>query len=255
MGKEERLLESIHTGELDKAEYTGSLSAEELDKKLADLAKDDETILATYPAANIWAAIEEKKKKAPKPQKKFIHQFSIRQWTMLAAAVFCVALILPINSINKNETILSSSGVRTKGSVGKNFNLYAQGENQILRLQDNAKVKEGDLIQISYRASGEMYGMILSVDGNGIITQHFPDSKSVSGKLLSGSEIFLDFSYQLDNAPLFEKFIFVTSPNLFSAEKWEKAVESVNNPSKIKNLKDKKYFDRGSTVTEITLIK
>ena len=58
-----------------------------------------------------------------------------------------------------------------------------------------------------------------SIDGNGNVTRHFPESGWTAVKMKhSGSEIPLDFSYELDDAPDFECFILVASKKAFSLE-------------------------------------
>ena len=46
------------------------------------------------------------------------------------------------------------------------------GADQLLR--DGATARPGDLLQLAYAAGGETHGVILSIDGAGSVTLHFP---------------------------------------------------------------------------------
>ena len=60
------------------------------------------------------------------------------------------------------------------------------------------------------------------MDGNGNITRHFPDASWQAEKLQkTGEEVPLSFSYELDDAPKYECFIFVASKNPFDFSKIE----------------------------------
>ena len=42
---------------------------------------------------------------------------------------------------------------------------------------------------------------------------HFPDNVYSNTRLDFGGKVFLPYSYELDNAPFFERFFFITSEN------------------------------------------
>ena len=44
-----------------------------------------------------------------------------------------------------------------------------------MRLKNEAIATEGDCIQITYIAAGAKYGSIISIDGNGYLSQHYPE--------------------------------------------------------------------------------
>ena len=52
--------------------------------------------------------------------------------------------------------------------------------------------------------------MIFSVDGRGSVTLHFPSGDRADTTLERGVHA-LEYGYELDDAPRFEKFLFVTS--------------------------------------------
>ena len=64
---------------------------------------------------------------------------------------------------------------------------------------------------MGYTVPENGYGVILSIDGNGTVTLHFPGDAGQPTDLEMNRKVFLDSSYELDNAPDFERFFFITS--------------------------------------------
>ena len=96
-------------------------------------------------------------------------------------------------------------------------------------MNDLDNVQEGDTIQISYLSGKGNYGSIFSVDGSGVITFHYPLHKESVKKLKNQKEVFLDHSYQLDDAPEYEVFFFVTSTDYFKVEEILDKLLIINN--------------------------
>jgi hypothetical protein len=59
--------------------------------------------------------------------------------------------------------------------------------------------------------------VILSVDGRGVVTQHLPRDGTQAARLAAESQVLLDFAYELDDAPRWERFYFVAGPAPFDA--------------------------------------
>jgi hypothetical protein len=102
-------------------------------------------------------------------------------------------------------------------------------------LAPGAKVKPFDSLQIAYQSAGRTYGMIVSLDGRGRFTLHYPESFNAEPLLTQGSPVVLNFAYQLDDAPRFERFFFITSHDPFQVNAiWallEKQLGGSNTPS------------------------
>ena len=60
------------------------------------------------------------------------------------------------------------------------------------------------------------YGVILSIDGRGVVTLHLPPSGDRAAPLQSGRVTLLDQAYELDDAPGWERFYFVTGDTPFA---------------------------------------
>lgn len=107
------------------------------------------------------------------------------------------------------------------------------------QLRDGDKVSEGDILQMGY-VSNFAYGALLSLDGNGEVTLHWPANANAA-PLLPEREALLGFSYELDDSPKFERFFFVASPQSFSVKAVRAAIlelgqnpdEATNGPLKV----------------------
>jgi hypothetical protein len=79
------------------------------------------------------------------------------------------------------------------------------------QLENDARAQAGDLLQLAYRAGTARTGVIVSIDGSGNSTLHFPNRVDASSALDTRGEVTLDHSFELDDAPEFERFFFVTT--------------------------------------------
>ena len=75
--------------------------------------------------------------------------------------------------------------------------------------------RAGEQIRVGYRGAGGSYGMILSVDGRGTVTLHLPRAAGRAVALRGGATVLLDSAYELDDAPLWERFYLVTAAEAF----------------------------------------
>jgi hypothetical protein len=78
-------------------------------------------------------------------------------------------------------------------------------------LPDRALARAGDVVQLTYQAAGQRYGVIVSLDGRGVVTVHHPQQGSRAARLSAGKPVRLASAYRLDDAPGWERFILVTS--------------------------------------------
>lgn len=76
---------------------------------------------------------------------------------------------------------------------------------------DSVYVSPGDILQIGYTAAGSDYGVIVSIDGAGASTLHYPPFADGSTRLEQDGRQQCPYAYELDDAPAFERFFFVTS--------------------------------------------
>jgi hypothetical protein len=77
-------------------------------------------------------------------------------------------------------------------------------------LADGAVARPGDLVRVGYRAAGHAYGVIFSIAGRGNLTMHLPTAGDRAARLARDATVLLDAAYELDDAPMWERFYFVT---------------------------------------------
>jgi anti-sigma factor RsiW len=94
-------------------------------------------------------------------------------------------------------------------------------------LAEGALVHEGDLVQLTYQAAGRRFGVILSIDGRGVVTVHHPREGRQSASLAPGQAGRLPAAYRLDDAPGWERFVLVTGADPFDVGSVVEAAERV----------------------------
>lgn len=128
----------------------------------------------------------------------------------LAAVVVSLSLLIPQNRVHEalhNETRVK--GLQSHLIVFRKI----KASSEVEMLHNLSSAGQGDILQIGYVAVDKKYGCIISLDGRGTVTQHFPETTDSSTLLVKGKDVLLSRAYELDNAPQFERFFFVTSDN------------------------------------------
>jgi hypothetical protein len=189
----------------------------ELKTRIEAIKSSNEEILNSYPEEKIAAEIKAKynilkpgKKISGRSSKQNIRRYIFPVLTVAAAAF--LFFILPAIKTSFNDLSINVPGdiTRQKGDEAVIY-LYRKTNNAVDNLISGSIAKSGDLLQIAYVSKTDKYGVIFSIDGRGTVTLHFPESNTASTKLITGKKISLNNSYELDDAPDFEKFILITS--------------------------------------------
>ena len=216
-------LEQYALGELPP-ERIQTLDHPDTAYRLIELEESNKEILSHYSPEEMSRKITERL--SGKEAEVHRPRFSLRPVLPVAAAAFlALGLILPLifsgapekNAVAAPGDTLIEEGVRLKG-LEPGLHIYRKNGETVELMQNANTVQNYDLLQMSYIAAGKKYGMIFSIDGNGFVTLHYPDFTGASPELQPQGEIPLDFSYQLDDAPGFERFFFVTSDSYFSVD-------------------------------------
>lgn len=263
MSKNTLILEQIQNGELDSNQYTG----DNLFQKLGEIQLSNEEILKAYPVEKMKALVEEKLSKATK-KKSFGEKYDFRKYMNIQkvvgiAAVLCFALVLPFlvsRGQNVQQTGLALErgdyqDVKERAKGSSNLFIYKKTGDSATRLKNKSKVAEGDDIEMTYVASGAKYGFLLSVDGNGYLTQHYPEFGVEAAELDNSGEVSLGFSYRLDDAPDFERFIFITSDEQFYISDLIDGINKIINPEYCKTVDVTKFFPENVKIKEVLLLK
>jgi hypothetical protein len=129
--------------------------------------------------------------------------------------------------------------VRLKG-LEPHLAIFRKTANGSEPLYPGEKARPGELLRIGYQAGGFTYGAILSVDGNGSVTRHWPDSGDQAARLENG-EALLPSSFELDAAPDYERFYFVVSRRPFELDPLLESLhrnESLPEPGKARTARE-----------------
>jgi hypothetical protein len=146
-----------------------------------------------------------------------------RRWLMPALAAAAVVLAVGAGVF---WSTVPDDGVRLKGTTAE-LVVYRKTPKGSERLEPGAEVRPGDLIRLGYRAAGRTYGTIVSTDGSGNVTLHLPASGGQAATLKAGGTVLLDYSYELDDAPRWERFYLVTGDEPFDVEPVRRAALEV----------------------------
>lgn len=209
-------LERLALGELPPAE-AAALRARLSDAdhtRLAAIAASNAEILAAHPPAAVRREVERRRaaqRRAPRVL-----------WlaTPLAAAAATALVLWPVDppiddpppepAIEAVAPRPDPGTTRIKGQE-PHILVYRQDGEQAVPLSEPAEARAHDRLQLGYVAAGALHGVLLSLDGAGVVTLHFPASETSSTALQQGGAVPLDRSYELDAAPAFERFILVTA--------------------------------------------
>jgi hypothetical protein len=118
-------------------------------------------------------------------------------------------------------TGLRDEGPGTERAKGLELELrvYRQAGEGVERLSDGAEVRAGDVLQLGYVRGEYGHGVLLSIDGRGAVTLHQPPSRDAPTQLAHESgQVLLESAYELDDAPGFERFVFVVAHEPFTVE-------------------------------------
>ncbi|MBN2717530.1 MAG: hypothetical protein JXX14_16890 [Deltaproteobacteria bacterium] len=139
---------------------------------------------------------------------------------ILTAAVFKGIFVIPSQPRVHQQYFLTQSPtiewvypkhlyIPSKDDRAPRLRLYKKIADYPELLRSGDSVFEGDEVQLQYTT--EMaFAVILSVDGRGVVSQHFPDQGSTEARIKSGTHV-LPFAFELDDAPGFEIFFMLAS--------------------------------------------
>jgi hypothetical protein len=205
------LIERLALGELPAAEaeaLRARLRAEGRDPEaeVAALASSNRELLASTPPRVAAASIRARLDAAAKPRR-------ARAWMLAlpAAGLAAAVLLLAVRQPPLPPYFVDGGDETPKGAPG--LAVYRHRADHAERLRQGDHASAGDLLRLQYlRGSG--YGVMLSFDGSGNVTMHLPEKGDVAVPL-KGSEA-LKSSFELDDAPGFERFFIVASNKEFS---------------------------------------
>jgi hypothetical protein len=187
------LLERYVQGSASAVEKARVEASPEAMTRVEELRRDSTALLTAHPPANVAALV---RARAAAADKRTVRPFL---WLAPVVAVACAVLFIAMPRED-------GEGIRLKG-VKPHLTLYRQVGTSSEKLASGSAAHPGDTVQLAYLAGEATYGAIVSVDGRGNVTVHVPTSGD--GKLSQKNEVLLPRAYTLDDAPRFERFVFV----------------------------------------------
>jgi hypothetical protein len=216
------LLERVALGELPPdalADARARLERErDGDGRLARLAEDSRRTLERHPPAAVAAEVE--RRRAARARMDSAREAGRGGWHGLSLGMpVAASLVLLVLSTQREPPpeptparapiIWNVSGEGIKGDPM--LRVHRQGATEPELLADHSRARRGDVLQLSYVSGGLPHGVVVSVDGRGAVTLHHPATLTGSTELAPGGAVTLGHAYELDDAPGFERFLFVTS--------------------------------------------
>jgi hypothetical protein len=131
-------------------------------------------------------------------------------WQRPSAAAFVALSVLFLSWRQPATRDDRPDETRFKGR-GPTLMLYRQGHPSPEPLVDGAVVRAHDVVQVLYVAADSRCGVVVSVDGRGAVTVHLPAGEARAAELVGGRPTPLATANELDDAPAYERFFFVTS--------------------------------------------
>ncbi len=182
---------------------------------VAELDAKDAALLERLPPAMVGARIRDELRRDVRED-----DARRRPWViapaLAAAAVIAVVVIVPrggADVVAVNDPVVVADGVdagggdRLKGQA-PGLDVQVQDGGAVRPLSPGELVGSGTRVQLRIKAAGARHGVVVSVDGGGHVTRHFPDGTDT--RLPQGTAA-LPFSFELDDAPGFERFFLVTA--------------------------------------------
>ncbi|MEL6183430.1 MAG: ActD-like protein [Myxococcota bacterium] len=214
------LIERVALGERDPSELT---EAERV--HLGRLEADNAALLARHPPSAVAAEV------ARRARVEDVRAMRRRRPILWAAPVLVgaaglslmVGLRDPADGGHAAPPALRDS-VRMKGQA---LLLHRKTSAGSELLRDGGRASAGDRVQLGFRLDAARHIVLLSVDGRGVVTLHLPDSRAQLAPRFEAGTASVPFSYELDDAPHFERFFLVAAPETFSVSDAVDAAESL----------------------------
>ncbi len=211
------LVELLLLGELpepEARELRRRLEAEG-DPRLEQLERSNEAVLERYPPSMM----------VPRLRRRLGWSPVVRRWripTAMLASAAAVALVWTLGSGRPPEStrIDPQDGAMTRAPSPAPERIIDKGSERLLvhrklpggseQLESGAQVDAGDVLQLGYVPGQQTHGVIVSIDGAEGVSLHWPPTTDDETALAEGPTQ-LEYAFELDGSPRFERFFFVTA--------------------------------------------
>jgi hypothetical protein len=191
----------------------------DLSARLEALQASDDAILEAHPPRQAAAEIRRRlhRRRAEDDQAARLNTRQ-RRWLagLVPAVIAAVMLFLVLPQEPSDYAGLDPDGeiiqtTRKGPEQPPELQVWRETGSDEEQLGQGAQARQADLIQLAYVTDSHQHGVILSLDGRGAVTLHHPAEPGGSTQLSLDGRTPLGFSYELDDAPRFERFFLVSS--------------------------------------------
>jgi len=225
----------------DEFQVMKNLEARDASVKAAieEIRRSNADILALYPPDAVVEALQKNTQKTnirhEKRAKRFVpsaFRLLLIYGTGLAALVLALLFVLP--GFKKDQSlpfpleqkdVTLIKGVPRIDLTKTQLLIFRKSEDRIDLVDSGEKAEAGDLLQLGYVAVDHPFGIIFSIDGRGGVSLHFPAERDGSTRLDLNKQALLSHAIELDDAPGFERFFFLTSRDKIDADQWLRRAE------------------------------
>jgi len=253
------ILERYLLNELPEKRYNEISKALEADivlqERIAAIKESNKKILKDYPVEYISEVLKFKLNSSSvnkAPKKSFFKRIQVPVLSFGAVAILLVFMMPFMENYIEDRNSISEI-TRLKG-VGAKIFIYKNNTNGAELLKRNSLVSESDIVGVTFFIDKTAYGIIVSIDGRGVVTKHFPNHGDRSPRLIAGKNFKVGHSYELDDAPEYEKFFLIYSVNEFEIDDLLKKIKKAAT-NKTKVLNDNLGIDKSKALVSFTLRK
>jgi hypothetical protein len=202
------LVERLAAGDLAPdvaASLRARLEARGENDRVDSLDGANRAFLEAHPVAPAVREIDRRLENSKRPPR--------RAWIVAVPLVLAAAAVSLWIAVRPTENRVPDDEIRLKG-LEPHLVIYKKTGSGVERLANRDRVRAGDTVQVAYIAAGKPFGAIVSLDARGAVTHHLPEEGARAVELRAG-ETPLPHAFVLDDAPGFERFVFVTSATMF----------------------------------------
>ncbi len=217
------LLERYRLDEVSPAERTEVerqlLEDESVRRRLAEIEASDEAVRESGFTASLAAHLRHARgtRASSLSIRTGRSPASVLRWALPLAVGLTAVVVVTVLGSRTGAPVPDATGDRVKG-LRPGLTVFRQTPRGSETVIDGGIARQGDVVRLAYQAAGQSYGVIVSIDGRGGVTVHLPPYGRNAVRLQPGDRILLDNAYELDDAPRWECFYFVTAREPFDAQ-------------------------------------
>lgn len=208
------VVERLVLGELPeerRAQVRAWLTEAGEEARVEALVASNAEILRAHPPARVAAAIRDRAQRSRRGR-------AVAWWVGAPSLVLAaMVIVLFVGRAGPSPVQGELPEVRLKG-LAPRLTVHRRVGERSESLTAGSEVRVADVLQIGYVAAGRRFGAVLSLDGRGAVMLHLPVQGPEAVPLQPSGEILLPQSYELDDAPDFERFFLITSDTPFELE-------------------------------------